>query len=182
MKALVETATKRTERVFLIGVELKSRSRWDVEDSLNELAELATTAGAKVVGTGTQKLEAPVAGTYIGTGKAAEFAQWCKKNEVDTVIFDDELSPAQSRTLEKIFECKILDRTSLILDIFAQRARTREGIEQGRYSLTQLQEAVVSRTKRAAASTDELIHDYPWSAIGVGVALGILIGFIIPRR
>ena len=57
-----------------------------------------------------------------------------------------------------------------------------EGIEQGRYSLTQLQEAVVSRTKRAAASTDELIHDYPWSAIGIGVALGILIGFIIPRR
>lgn len=127
MKALVETATKRTERVFLVGVELKSRSRWDVEDSLNELAELATTAGAKVAGTGTQKLEAPVAGTYIGTGKAAEFAEWCKRNEVDTVIFDDELSPAQSRTLEKIFECKILDRTSLILDIFAQRARTREG-------------------------------------------------------
>jgi GTP-binding protein HflX len=127
LKALVETATKRTERVFLVGVELKSRSRWDVEDSLNELAELATTAGAKVVGTGTQKLEAPVAGTYIGTGKAKEFADWCRKNEVDTVIFDDELSPAQSRTLEKLFDCKILDRTSLILDIFAQRARTREG-------------------------------------------------------
>jgi GTP-binding protein HflX len=127
LKALVETATKRTERVFLVGVELKSRSRWDVEDSLNELAELATTAGAKVVGTGTQKLEAPVAGTYIGTGKAKEFADWCRKNEVDTVIFDDELSPAQSRTLEKLFACKILDRTSLILDIFAQRARTREG-------------------------------------------------------
>ena len=127
MKALVETATKRTERVFLVGVELKSRSKWDVEDSLNELAELATTAGATVAGTGTQKLEAPVAGTYIGTGKAAEFARWCKENEVDTVIFDDELSPGQSRTLEKIFECKILDRASLILDIFAQRARTREG-------------------------------------------------------
>jgi GTPase len=127
LKALVETATQRTERVFLVGVELKSRSKWDVEDSLNELAELATTAGAKVAGTGTQKLEAPVAGTYIGTGKAAEFARWCKENEVDTVIFDDELSPGQSRTLEKIFECKILDRASLILDIFAQRARTREG-------------------------------------------------------
>ncbi|MGZ8920026.1 MAG: GTPase HflX [Limisphaerales bacterium] len=127
MKALVEIASQRTERVFLVGVELKSRSRWDVEDSLNELAELATTAGAKVVGTGTQKLEAPVAGTYIGTGKAAEFARWCKENEVDTVIFDDELSPGQSRTLEKLFECKILDRASLILDIFAQRARTREG-------------------------------------------------------
>jgi ElaB/YqjD/DUF883 family membrane-anchored ribosome-binding protein len=56
------------------------------------------------------------------------------------------------------------------------------GIEQGRYSLTQLQDALVTRTKQAAASTDELIHDYPWSAIGVGVALGVLIGFLIPRR
>ncbi len=127
MKALVETATKRTERVFLVGVELKSRSRWDVDDSLDELAELSTTAGAVVAGRGTQKLEAPVAGTYIGTGKAAEFSEWCRKNDVDTVIFDDELSPAQSRNLEKTFECKILDRTQLILDIFAQRARTREG-------------------------------------------------------
>ena len=127
MKALVEIATKRTERVFLVGVELKSRSRWDVDDSLDELAELATTAGAAVAGRGTQKLEAPVAGTYIGTGKAAEFSEWCRKNDVDTVIFDDELSAAQSRNLEKSFECKILDRTQLILDIFAQRARTREG-------------------------------------------------------
>lgn len=127
MKALVDTANKRTERVFLVGVELKSRTRWDVHDSLEELAELATTAGAKVVGSGTQKLDSPVAGTYIGKGKAGEFSTWCRTNEVDTVIFDDELSPAQSRTLEKIFECKILDRTQLILDIFAQRARTREG-------------------------------------------------------
>jgi GTPase len=127
LKALVETANRRTEKVFLVGIELKSRSRWDVQDSLDELAELAATAGAIVAGSGTQKLETPVAGTYIGSGKAEEFAQLCKKNEVDTVIFDDELSGAQSRTLEKIFECKILDRTSLILDIFAQRARTREG-------------------------------------------------------
>jgi GTP-binding protein HflX len=127
LEALVETAARRTERVFLIGVELKSRTRWDIEDSLSELAELATTAGATVAGTGTQKLEAPVASTYIGSGKAREFAQWCHEHQVDTVIFDDELSPAQSRTLEKAFECKILDRTALILDIFAQRARTREG-------------------------------------------------------
>jgi len=127
LKALVEIAAKRTERVFLVGVELKSRSRWDVDDSLKELAELATTAGAVVIGQGTQKLEAQVAGTYIGTGKAGEFSEWCRKHDVDTVIFDDELSPAQSRNLEKMFECKILDRTQLILDIFAQRARTREG-------------------------------------------------------
>jgi len=127
VKALVETASKRTERVFLVGVELKARSRGDVQDSLEELAELAATAGGIVVGIGTQKLEAPAASTYIGSGKAAEFAALCREEHADTVIFDDELTPAQSRNLEKIFEAKILDRTALILDIFAQRARTREG-------------------------------------------------------
>lgn len=85
------------------------------------------TAGGEVVGTGWQKLEAPVAGTYIGSGKAVELAHMARVRDVDTVIFDDELSPAQGRNLEKVFECKVLDRTSLILDIFAQRARTREG-------------------------------------------------------
>ena len=127
MKALIETANRRTERVFLVGVELKSRSAWEVQDSLNELHELAATAGAEIIGQGTQKLETPVAGTFIGSGKANEFAAHCRGQDVDTVIFDDELSGAQARNLEKIFECKILDRTSLILDIFAQRARTREG-------------------------------------------------------
>jgi GTPase len=127
LKALIDTANRRTERVFLIGVELKSRSTWDVQDSLEELAELAQTAGGIVAGTATQKLERPLAGTFIGTGKAAELGARCKEEGVDTVIFDDELSGAQARNLEKIFECKVLDRTSLILDIFAQRARTREG-------------------------------------------------------
>ena len=127
MKSLVDTANKKTERVFLVGVQLKSRFDWEVQDSLQELAELATTAGAEVMDQGIQKLDKPQAATYIGSGKAAEFARNCQAHEVDTVIFDDELSPAQSRNLEKIFECKILDRTSLILDIFAQRARTREG-------------------------------------------------------
>lgn len=127
LKALIETAAHRTERVFLIGVQLKSRNRWDLDDSLAELAELATTAGAEVIGEGTQKLESPAAATFIGTGKAEDFARYCRENDVDTVVFDDELTPAQSRNLEKLFDCKILDRTSLILDIFAQRARTREG-------------------------------------------------------
>jgi len=88
---------------------------------------LATTAGGDVVGDGLQKMAAPCAATFIGKGKADEFAEHCRKADVDTVIFDDELSPAQSRNLEKVFNCKVLDRTSLILDIFAQRARTREG-------------------------------------------------------
>ena len=106
---------------------MKSRTAWEVRDSLDELAELAATAGAEVIGDGTQKLEAPVAATFIGCGKADEFARHCQSHEIDTVIFDDDLSPAQSRNLEIVFECKVLDRTMLILDIFAHRARTREG-------------------------------------------------------
>ena len=94
---------------------------------MDELADLTASAGGEVVGDGLQRLEAPWAGTFIGKGKADEFAQFCRQQAVDTVIFDEELSPAQSRNLEQVFNCKILDRTSLILDIFAQRARTREG-------------------------------------------------------
>jgi GTP-binding protein HflX len=128
VKALVSTARETTtERVFLIAVELKTRGALDVGESLAELAELARTAGGWIVGEATQKLERPVAATYIGSGKAAELAGRCRESAVDTVIFDDELSPAQSRNLERVFGCKILDRTDLILDIFAQRARTREG-------------------------------------------------------
>ncbi|MDG1891815.1 MAG: GTPase HflX [Verrucomicrobiota bacterium] len=127
MKALLENFEKTTERAFLIGAQFKARSSWEVQDSLDELRQLASTAGAEIVGHGFQKLEKPHAGTFIGTGKAREFAEECKIEHVDTVIFDDELTPGQARTLEKIFECKVLDRTSLILDIFAQRAQTREG-------------------------------------------------------
>jgi GTP-binding protein HflX len=92
-----------------------------------------------------QKLAAPTAATFIGPGKADELAAWCRTQDVDTVIFDDELSPAQTRNLEKVFECKILDRTSLILDIFAQRARTREGKLQ--VELAQLQHLLPRLTR-----------------------------------
>ena len=127
MKALIETADKKSERAFLVGVELKSHSAWDVADSLDELAELATTAGVAVVGQGIQRLEAPHSGTFIGAGKAEEFAKAAKEANADTVLFDEELSGAQARNLEEIFSAKVIDRTALILDIFAQRARTREG-------------------------------------------------------
>ena len=127
MKSLIQTRDKRSIRVFLIGVELKSRTAADVRESLDELAELAETAGTQIIGEGVQKMAVPVAATYIGPGKAEEFAKHCKENDVDTIIFDDELSPAQTRNLEKIFGCKIMDRTALILEIFGQRARTREG-------------------------------------------------------
>jgi GTP-binding protein HflX len=128
LKSLVhQNQNARSVRVFLVGVELKDRTHADVRESLAELEELATTAGTQIVGEGVQKLAAPVAATYIGPGKAQEFAEQCRAAEVDTVIFDDELSPAQTRNLEKIFGCKIMDRTALILEIFGQRARTREG-------------------------------------------------------
>jgi len=145
LKALIETRKIRPERVFLVGVELKSRDRSAIRDSLAELGELAATAGGEVIDTGLQKTESLNPATFIGKGKAAEFAEFCRRQNVDTVIFDDDLSPAQSRNLEKIFNCKILDRTALILDIFAQRARTREGKLQ--IELAQLQHLLPRLTK-----------------------------------
>ena len=127
MKALVENRSLRTSRAFLVGAELKTGSAADVRESLAELAELATTAGAEIAGEGVQKLESPSPATFIGKGKAEEFATQCRQDKVDTIVFDDELSPAQSRNLEKIFACRVMDRTALILEIFSQRARTREG-------------------------------------------------------
>ena len=127
MKAYITTKRQAPERVFLVGAELKAQEAWQVRDSLDELAELANTAGGEVVGDGTQRLEAPLPATFIGSGKAEEFAKTCAAQKVDTVVFDDELSGMQARNLEAIFNCKVLDRTSLILDIFALRARTREG-------------------------------------------------------
>ncbi len=112
---------------------------------MDELSELAISAGAEVVGDGLQKMAAPCATTFIGKGKADEFARQCRSSDVDTVIFDDELSPAQSRNLEEVFNCKVLDRTALILDIFALRARTREGKLQ--IELAQLQHLLPRLTR-----------------------------------
>jgi len=110
-----------------VGVELKNADDFAARDSLAELSQLVTTAGARVVGDAIQRLDALNATTFIGSGKAAELAETCRAQKVDTVVFDDELSPAQARNLEQTFGCKILDRTEVILDIFARRARTREG-------------------------------------------------------
>ncbi len=126
-------------------MELKARNGWEPRDSLQELSELATTAGAEVVADGMQKMAAPCAATFICKGKADEFALLCRREDIDTVIFDDELSPAQSRNLETVVNCKVLDRTSLILDIFAQRARTREGKLQ--IELAQLQHLLPRLTR-----------------------------------
>jgi GTP-binding protein HflX len=145
LKALVQTRDTRTERVFLVGVELKNGSAANLRESLDELGELATTAGGLVIGEGAQKVVTPNAATYIGKGKAEEFSRFCVEHTVDTVIFDDELSPAQTRNLEKIFNAKILDRTALILDIFSQRAHTREGKLQ--IELAQLQHLLPRLTR-----------------------------------
>jgi len=116
-----------TEKTVLVGLEHNGVSRWDLQDSLEELRELAATAGAKVVDTVTQKLDHPTAPYYIGKGKAEEVAARCAETGAGSIIFDDELSPAQGRNLEEVTSKKILDRTQLILDIFARRARSREG-------------------------------------------------------
>jgi len=127
LKGLIDIINRETERVFIVGVQLKGEDAWCIDGSLDELEELVGTAGGEVAGRGTQRLDKVNAATFIGPGKAREFAEECREAGVDTVVFDEELSPAQGRNLEKVFECKILDRTALILDIFSQRARTREG-------------------------------------------------------
>lgn len=125
---MIETRPKKTqERALLIGLEKQGVSKWDLQDSLEELAELANSAGAEVVDTVTQKLQKPTAPYYIGKGKAESLKPALQDRQVTSVIFDDELSPAQGRNLENLLARKVLDRTQLILDIFAQRARSREG-------------------------------------------------------
>ncbi|MFC2041311.1 GTPase HflX [Chloroflexota bacterium] len=104
-----------------------SATRWSAEDSLQELAQLAVTAGAEVVGKITQRLPVPSKTHYLGAGKLAELLSLKGSANYNTVIFDDELSPLQQRNLEDFLQVKVIDRVALILDIFARRARTREG-------------------------------------------------------
>ena len=118
---------QRPERALLVGLEQEGISKWDLADSLEELRELASSAGALVVNTVTQRLDKPTAPYYIGKGKAQMIKDSFQDQQVTSVIFDNELSPAQGRNLEYLFSRKVLDRTQLILDIFAQRARSREG-------------------------------------------------------
>src|SRR6186713_2323776 len=127
-QGMIETRPQKSrERALLIGLEKEGVSKWELRDSLDELRELANSAGAEVVDTVTQKLQKPTAPYYIGRGKAESIKESCQDRQVTSVIFNDELSPAQGRNLENLFARKVLDRTQLILDIFAQRARSREG-------------------------------------------------------
>ena len=115
------------ERIVLVGVLFPGARLEDVEDGLDELAQLVDSAGADVVGRVVQRRDAPDPATYVGKGKAAEIAALSRTLDVDTVVFDEELSPAQQRNLEKLFGRTAIDRTAVILDIFAQNARSPEG-------------------------------------------------------
>ncbi len=140
----------QSEKALLVGVE--RQSGWDVDDSLNELAQLAETAGAEIVGSLWQKRSRPDPAFFIGRGKVQEISIIRQERSANVVIFDDELSPAQQRNLEQTLGIKVIDRPALILDIFAQRARSHEGklqveLAQLKYNLPRLggQGLVLSR-------------------------------------
>jgi GTPase len=144
---------------------------WSVEDSLSELGTLARTAGAEVVGSMVQRMRHPDVATYIGKGRAQELCDTEKQLGVDLVIFDDELSPSQQRNLEKMLDARVIDRSALILDIFAQHARTREGrlqveLAQLEYRLPRLAGRGVELSRQAGGSRSA-------GAGGVGGAIGV---------
>ena len=116
------------ERAILVGID-RPGSPWPVDSSLEELARLVDTAGADVVATTIQRLNAPNPRTFVGSGKAEEIAELCRAHAADLVVFDDELTPSQQSNLERTVDrdVKVIDRTALILDIFALHATTREG-------------------------------------------------------
>ncbi len=121
---MIENKKIEYENTVIIGVINKNQSESIVKDYLDELTFLSETAGGVVKKRFVQKLESPNPKTFIGSGKITEVQAYNKKNDISSVIFDDELSPTQQGNLERILRCKIIDRTGLILDIFAQRAQT----------------------------------------------------------
>lgn len=127
IKELKETEYYKKERALLVGVELAGKDRRPVEESLEELAFLTISADGEVACQTVQKRERIDPGCFIGRGKAFHIRSLCDEHKISTVIFDDDLSPAQQRNLEEIIERKVIDRTRLILDIFARRARSQEG-------------------------------------------------------
>ena len=120
---MIET-TPETEKAVIVGLIYKGQDEKQAMEYLDELEFLADTAGAEVVKKFTQKLDVPNVSTFVGPGKLEEIGNYIKVMEADTVIFDDELSPTQLRNVERRLDCKVLDRTNLILDIFARRAKT----------------------------------------------------------
>ena len=121
---MIDEREVTSEKAVLIGVITQFQDETQSEEYLDELEFLTLTAGGIAVKRFTQKLEKPHPKTFIGAGKLEEVAAYIESHTIGTAIFDDELSPAQIRNIEKVLDCKILDRTNLILDIFAQRAQT----------------------------------------------------------
>ncbi len=121
---MLEKRNSNIENVVLVGVITKEQNEEKSREYLDELEFLTFTAGGEVVKRFVQKLEYPNPKTFIGSGKLQELKSFIQEKEIKTVIFDDELNPAQLRNIEKLLDCKVLDRTNLILDIFAQRAQT----------------------------------------------------------
>nr|WP_299171293.1 GTPase HflX [uncultured Allomuricauda sp.] len=121
---MLEKKATNYEKAVLIGVINRDQDEHKVKEYLDELEFLTYTAGGEVLNRFTQRMDVPNPKTLIGSGKMEEVEKYVKENEIGSVIFDDELSPAQQRNIEKQLRCKIIDRTSLILDIFAQRAQT----------------------------------------------------------
>ncbi len=119
-----EIIRERPERAVLVSVFRDRREIYIAQEELDELAFLADTASVEVVRVFTQRLPQPISSTYVGLGKLQEIAEFCEAEEIDTVIFDDELSPSQTRNLEKALTRRVSDRTRLILDIFLLRAKT----------------------------------------------------------
>src|SRR5690554_6375349 len=120
---MIETSLP-TEKAVNVGLIYKNQKEKQANEYLDELAFLADTAGAEILKKFTQKLDVPNVSTFVGPGNLDEIGIYIKEMEVDTVIFDDELTPTQLRNVERRLECKVLDRTNLILDIFARRAKT----------------------------------------------------------
>ena len=121
---MIEEANISYEKTILIGLITKFQDEEKAEEYLDELEFLAYTAGGEVLKRFTQKMEVPNPKTFVGTGKLAEVKSFVEEHEVGVVIFDDELSPSQQKNIQRELDCKVLDRTNLILDIFAQRAQT----------------------------------------------------------
>jgi len=144
MKEMKTTVPHAQERALLVGVAVYGRNdEWDVRDTLDELAQLTESAGADVAGQMLCKQSKIHAAHFIGKGKVQELAGLVQELGANLVIFDEDLSPAQGRNLEEVLAVRVLDRTQLILDIFAKRARTREGclqvqLAQHRYLLPRL--------------------------------------------
>lgn len=121
---MIEKKDTALEKAVLIGIVTRDQNETQSKEYLDELEFLTYTAGGRVVKRFTQRMEIPNPKTFIGTGKMEDVRLFIEEEEVGTAIFDDELSPAQERNISKILNCKVLDRTNLILDIFAQRAQT----------------------------------------------------------